>query len=85
MQPIERRHPRAGSPRATIAQHLTSRGVVLRRKPLTQLQIDEAVRLYESALSLARVGERLGADPTTVQLRIRERGVVTRDAHGRVR
>jgi len=47
-------------------------------------QVDEAIDLYNSGWSLARVGEHLAVDPTTVLNRLRERGVRTRDTHGRV-
>ena len=36
-------------------------------------------------LALARVGEHLGVDHTTVPTKLRERGIPTRDAHGRPR
>jgi len=49
-------------------------------EPLTAEQIDEAVALYRQGLSLARVGKQLGVTARTVQLRLRERGVVMRDA-----
>lgn len=52
---------------------------------LTADQVDDAIRLYESGWSLARVGERLDVDPTTVLARLRERGTPTRDSYGRSR
>lgn len=70
-------------PRTMVSTHLSRAGVVTRRRPLAASQIDEAVRLYESGLSLARVGERIGAAPRTIQLRLREREVQLRDTHGR--
>lgn len=71
-------------PRTMVSTHLKRAGVVTRRRPLTENQIDEAVRLYESGLSLAHVGERIGAAPRTIQLRLREREVQLRDTHGRI-
>ncbi len=41
----------------------------------------EAVRLYGSGLSMARIAERLGISPKTVQVRFREMGVGIRP-HG---
>jgi hypothetical protein len=70
-------------PRTMVSKHLARAGVATRRRPLTETQIDEAVRLYESGLSLARVGERVGAAPRTIQLRLREREMSLRDCHGR--
>lgn len=52
-----------------------------RNRGLTDEQIREAVRLYEAGLSLARVGVIIGASARTVQLRLRQHGVATRDAH----
>jgi hypothetical protein len=57
----------------------------MRRRNLYADQVDDAIRLYTSGLSLARVGEHLRVDPTTVLNRLRERGVTTRDAQGRPR
>lgn len=50
---------------------------------MTERQIDRAVELYESGLSLIQVGKRVGADAETVRQRLRERGVVIRGAHER--
>jgi hypothetical protein len=50
--------------------------------PEAKPKIDEAVRLYETGLSLARVGDRIGAAARTVQLRLRERGVQRRNSSG---
>ena len=50
------------------------------RRGLSPGQIDAAVRLYEEGCSLARIGGRMGVDPTTVHARLRERGVKTCDA-----
>jgi hypothetical protein len=47
----------------------------MRRQGLTAEQVDEAVRLYETGWSLARIGEQTAVDHTTVWHRLRERGV----------
>jgi len=39
---------------------------------MSDAQIDEAVQLYASRLSLARIGARLGFSARTVQSRLRE-------------
>jgi hypothetical protein len=59
--------------------------VPMRQRGLSPEQIHEAVRLYESCWSLARIGERFSVDPTTVLNRLRDRGMPTRDAQGRPR
>jgi len=51
-------------------------------KPLSAEQVDEAVALYRQVVSLARVGTQLEVTARTVQLRLRERGVVMRDERG---
>jgi hypothetical protein len=57
----------------------------MRRQGLSPKQIYETVRLYEAGWSLARIGERIGVDPTTALHRLRDCGVKTRDTHGRER
>ena len=60
-------------------------GVRLRRSPLRESEIDEAVELYRNGLSLAKVGARLGKTPGTIQRVLSAQGVPTRDSHGRPR
>lgn len=72
-----------GCHRTTVSEHLRTHGVQMRLRPLTEERIREAVRLYGSGLSSAKVGERVGATDKTVLARLRERGVVVRDAHDR--
>ncbi|WP_143446575.1 hypothetical protein [Kibdelosporangium aridum] len=72
-----------GIDRRTVSQILHRHNVPMRRRGLTPEQIDDAVRLYESGWSLARIGERMAVDPTTVHNRLRERGVRTRGPLGR--
>jgi hypothetical protein len=48
-------------------------------------QVDDAIHLYSLGWSLARVGDHLGVNHTTVLNKLRERGVPTRDTHGRPR
>lgn len=70
---------------STVSQVLKRHGVMLRRRSLAPVQIDEAVRLYESGWSLARIARKFDVDPTTVHNRLRERGVRMRDTQGRER
>jgi hypothetical protein len=74
-----------GINRRTVSIILHRNGVEMRRRGLSLEQVDEAVRLYEAGWSLARIGERMGVDATTVLNRLRDRGVKTRDAQGRER
>lgn len=57
----------------------------MRRRGLSPDQTDEAVQLYGEGWSLARIGERMGVDPTTVLAKLRDRGVRMRDIQGRER
>jgi DNA-directed RNA polymerase specialized sigma24 family protein len=76
---------RFGDNRRTVSKILHRHDVLMRIRGLSPEQIDEAVRLYEAGWSLARIGERMNVDGTTVLARLRERGVRTRDAQGRGR
>ncbi|MDR7169691.1 Mn-dependent DtxR family transcriptional regulator [Nocardia kruczakiae] len=57
----------------------------MRRRALSVEQVDDAIHLYNLGWSVARVAQRLGVDPTTVLTKLRQRGVRTRDTHGRPR
>jgi len=74
-----------GIDRRTVSEILHRHQVPMRRRGLSTEQIYEAVKLYEDGWSLARIGEYLSVDPTTVLNRLRERGIPTRDAQGRPR
>jgi predicted HTH domain antitoxin len=64
--------------RKTVMRYLKLQCVEMRIRRLTEVQIDEAVRLYESGMSLAKVGRLIGAVPKTVRSRLLERGVQLR-------
>jgi hypothetical protein len=76
---------RFGIDRRTVSAILRRHSVDMRRRGLSPDQADDAIRLYNSGWSLARIGEHLSVDPTTVLNRLRERGIPTRDTHGRPR
>nr|CTQ94903.1 hypothetical protein [Kibdelosporangium sp. MJ126-NF4] len=57
----------------------------MRRRGLSPDQVDHAIHLYNLGWSLARVGDHLGVNHTTVLNKLRERGIPTRDTHGRPR
>lgn len=71
--------------KVTVIDHLNRADVKRRPRGMSDVQINEAVRLYASGVSLARIGERLGFSARTIQSRLRERGVRFRDTHGRER
>lgn len=74
-----------GCHRATIAERLKLAGVTMRHQPTTTEQVDEIVRLYESGLSMAKVAQQVGVSARTVFNYLRDRGVQSRDVHGRDR
>lgn len=59
--------------KTTVIDHHNRAGVKRRTRGMNDVQTDEAVkRLYASGLSLARIGERLGFNASTIQFRLRE-------------
>lgn len=64
--------------RTTISAVLKRRGVVLRGATPTAEQVNEMIRLYESGLSLAKVGQRSGFHASTVLVHLRNASVTTR-------
>jgi hypothetical protein len=71
--------------RSKVSERLKENGVRMRLQPPSDQKICEMVRLYESGLSLAAVGKIVGKSVGTVKRYVIERGVQTRDTHGRVR
>jgi DNA-binding NarL/FixJ family response regulator len=70
--------------RKTVSDILHRAGVQIRGR-LTTDQVTEAVRLYAAGWSLARIGVELNTTGNTIRSRLIERGVTTRDTHGRQR
>jgi DNA-binding CsgD family transcriptional regulator len=74
-----------GISRHTVSGRLKKTGIAMhQRSPKSEL-IDEMVGLYESGLSLAAVGDRLGTSPGTVRRYLLIGGVQMRDSHVRQR
>jgi hypothetical protein len=76
---------RFGIERRTISNILHRHDVPMRRCGLSPEQVDTAIHRYNLGWSLARVGQHLGVDHTTVLTKLRERGIPTRHTHGRPR
>jgi hypothetical protein len=76
---------RFGIDRQTVSSILHWHGVPRRRRGLSPDQIDDAIRRYNIGWSLARVGQHLNVAHTTVLTKLRQRGIPTRDTHGRPR
>jgi DNA-directed RNA polymerase specialized sigma24 family protein len=51
---------------------------------LDERQIAEAIRLYDTGWSLARIGHHLGVASTTVNYRLRQAGIELRPQPGRL-
>lgn len=71
--------------RTTVARKLRVSGVATRGRSPCKDEVDQMVELYNTGLTLAAVGQRLGFAARTVQYHVQERGVQTRDTHGRDR
>jgi len=74
-----------GIERRTVSAILHRRGVPMRRRGLSEEQIDDAVRLYNQGWSLARIAARMDVAAGTVRQRLHERGVTMRDNQGQLR
>ena len=72
-----------GIERRTVSAILHRHDVPMRRRGLTDDQIDDAERLYHHGWSLARIGDRMNVTADTVRTRLLERGATMRDTHGR--
>ena len=67
-----------GVHRHSVRAHLTKAGVELRRQGLTNIQIDEVVRLYAAGYSLAKLGQQFNCDHTTIGRALKRRGLKLR-------
>jgi lambda repressor-like predicted transcriptional regulator len=76
---------RSGVHRTTVAAHLDRHTVPRRRRGLTDEQIRDAIHLYCSGQSLARIADRHHVDPHTIRAALLRHGVAMRDTHGRER
>lgn len=84
-QPCTNSLPRFSIHRVTASAHLHRQGVTVRRQGLDAEGVAQAVRLYEGGWSLARIGDRLGVDATTVWTALKAQEIPIRDTHGRER
>lgn len=72
-----------GISKPSMLELLHSRGVRMRRQPLTETQRSEAVNLYEGGLALAPTAKRLGSSIGAVRRVLLEEGVRLRARPGR--
>ena len=74
--------------KGSVIRLLREADIAIRKQGLSRGQVGEAIRLYESGQSLAKIGTQFGVDPTTVHRQLLKRGVRmrgTRGTHGRER
>jgi IS30 family transposase len=69
--------------RQTVSTILKRNDVRLRRSQLRESEVDRAIDLYASGLSLSDVGSRLGKSAGTIRRVLIANGIATRDSHGR--
>lgn len=67
-----------GISESALRDLLVTAGVEFRKHPITPEDIDLAVRLYESGLTVKQIVMRLGYPIGTIRRVLRERGVVMR-------
>ncbi len=67
-----------GVAKSTILGILRANNIVVRRQPLTAVQVSEAAQLYESGLSLSQVAENLKVNQETMRIAILAMGVKLR-------
>ena len=71
--------------RRTVSIHLKQQGVIMRLQPPSTRTVDDIVRLYESGLSMSKVGQQISISADLVLSYLRKRGVETRNLQGRPR
>jgi hypothetical protein len=69
---------RYGLAKGTVLRLIEEAGIPMRRQGLSQDVAEQARLLYESGLSVAAVGDRLGQAPTSVARALRRIGVTLR-------
>jgi DNA-binding NarL/FixJ family response regulator len=68
--------------RTTVMKHVERAGAPRRRNLLTR-RLEEAQQLYDQGWSLARIGQHLGVNASTVWRTFRNADMPMRDPHGR--
>ena len=72
-----------GIDRRTAGNHVKRRGVPSRSRKFTDEQVQEAITLYDSGWSLARIAKHVGIHPESVRYRLRKCDVTLRPRSGR--
>ena len=66
----------------TVSEHARRQGLLLHNRLLTPQEVEEAGRLYESGLSLMKIGRKLGRRGETVRQALMRSGVEIRKRNG---
>lgn len=74
-----------GLGKGSVLRLLSDVGTVMRRRAMTEAQIEEAVALYESGQSLAQVGAQLGVHSSTVWRALRAKRITMRSPNAKRR
>ena len=82
MKELARAH---GVHRTTVRAALDRQREPVRDHSISSAQVATASRLYQSGLSLASVGEKLGFNAQTIATHLRRAGIPLRNSHGRVK
>jgi hypothetical protein len=69
--------------KGTLLRVLHEQGVAMRRQPMSPDEIEQAWELYQTGLSLTKIGQQIGRDHTVVSRSLRAAGLQLRDSHGR--
>jgi hypothetical protein len=64
--------------KGTVLRLLRAQGVEIRNQSLTPTELGEAIRLYQSGWSLARVGAHFGRDASLIHISFKRAGVPRR-------
>jgi dsRNA-specific ribonuclease len=72
-----------GINRYTVIEHMRRQGVPRRYPRLGETEVRQAISLYYSGESLAKIGKQMHVDAGTVGRALHEAGLVLRDCHGR--
>lgn len=65
--------------RRTVSNHLKQQGIIMHLQPPAKETVDEMVQLYESGLSMSKVGQQVGFSADSVGNHLRKRRVKTRE------
>ncbi len=71
--------------KSSVLQLLHGADVAMRKQPLNEDQILEAIRLYKAGVSTSRIASMLGLNQSTVWRTLTSRGVAMRPARNRKR